>query len=393
MNAQATAMQASQAGSMTSFFTVPSGGGPTLTLKNGEPLEPVTLAYETYGSLAPGRDNAILVFHALSGSQHAAGFNPAVPGVGDRWTEECRIGWWDGFIGPGKALDTNRYFVICANYLGGCYGSTGPATTDPVTGNPYGSLFPGITLSDIVDTQLPLITSFGVERLLAVVGGSLGGLLALNLAVRHPHRVKNVIPIACGPELSILQRIQNFEQIYAIEQDPHFNGGDYYAGACPRKGLALARMIAHKTYVSLRTMDTRARQEVTVPGESLRHYRTAHPVESYMLHQGRRFVERFDANTYLRIMEAWQNFDLVRETGAADLAGVFARCRGQRFLVFSIDSDVCSYPEEQAYLVSLLKRNNIPVRQITVHSEKGHDAFLLEPELLAPYLAYTLKGR
>lgn len=378
----------------TRFFDVPSPpGGRVLTLKNGQPLDRLVLAYETYGSLSPARDNAILLFHALSGSQHAAGFCPSVPGVGKRWTEECGTGWWDGFIGPGRAIDTNRFFVVCANYLGGCYGSTGPATLDSATGRPHGSLFPSITLSDIVDTQMRLVDGFGVERLLAVAGGSLGGVLALNLAVRHPHRVKTVIPIACGPELTILQRIQNFEQIYAIEQDPHFNGGDYYEGSTPGKGLALARMIAHKTYVSLRTMESRARQEVASRGDSLRHYRMAHPVESYMLHQGRSFVRRFDANTYLRIMEAWQNFDLVRDTGSADLAEAFQHCRGQRFLVFSIDSDVCSYPEEQAYLVSLLKLNDVPVRQITVHSDKGHDAFLLEPELFAPYLAYTLKGR
>ncbi len=377
----------------TRFFTLPGRERPSLHLETGERLEPVTLAYETYGRLSQDRDNAILLFHALSGSQHAAGFNPSVPGVEALWTEECRTGWWDGFIGPGKALDTDRFFVVCANYLGGCYGSTGPASRHPVSGKPYGSLFPSITISDIVDSQMQLIESLGVKRLLAAVGGSLGGMLALNLAVRYPQKVKTVVPIACGPEVSILQRIHNFEQIYSIEEDPHFNGGDYYEGPRPGKGLALARMIAHKTYVSLETMQTRARQEVAGKEEYLRHYRMTHSLESYMLHQGHKFVDRFDANTYLRIMEAWQRFDLAQDTGAADLPGAFSRCRGQRFMVFSIDSDVCSYPEEQAHLVQVLKQCQVPVQQITVHSEKGHDAFLLEPELFTPYLSYTLAGK
>jgi len=238
-----------------------------------------------------------------------------------------------------------------------------------------------------------LVESFGVKRLAAAIGGSLGGMLALTLATRYPQKVRNVVPIACGPEVSILQRIHNFEQIYSIEEDPHFNGGDYYEGPRPNKGLALARMIAHKTYVSLQMMENRAREEVVGQEEDFRMYRMTHSVESYLLHQGHKFVERFDANTYLRIMEAWQRFDLPRDTGAEDLKGAFSRCSGQRFMVFSIDSDVCSYPEEQMELVQVLKQCRIPVQHITVHSEKGHDAFLLEPELFAPHLSYTLAGR
>jgi len=176
-------------------------------------------------------------------------------------------------------------------------------------------------------------------------------------------------------------------------EDPHFNGGDYYAGPPPARGLALARMIAHKTYVSLQMMENRARQEVVGHEEDVLPYRMTHPLESYMLHQGQKFVKRFDANTYLRIMEAWQGFDLASGAGSRGLAEAFSRCSGQRFLVFSIDSDVCSYPEEQVQLVQELKRCRIPVQHITVHSEKGHDAFLLEPELFAPHLSYILSGR
>jgi homoserine O-acetyltransferase/O-succinyltransferase len=376
----------------TRFFTIPDDGKPDLRLKTGERLRPITLAYETYGRLSTNRDNAILLFHALSGSQHAAGYTPSVRGTGTRWAQECREGWWTDFIGPGKALDTDRFFVVCANYLGGCYGSLGPASLNPATGRPYGSLFPRISLCDIVDSQMRLVESLGIRRLRAAIGGSLGGLLALTLATRYPQNVSTVIPIACGLEVSILQRILNFEQIFSIEEDPHFNGGDYYEGPPPRKGLALARMIAHKTYVSLQTMENRAREEVVGWEDDLRLYQITHTVESYMLHQGHRFVDRFDANTYLRIIEAWQGFDLVKDTGAADLPGAFSRCAGQRFLVFSIDSDVCSYPEEQEKLVQTLKQCDLPVQHITVHSDKGHDAFLLDPALFSPYLSYTLNS-
>jgi homoserine O-acetyltransferase len=377
----------------TRFHALVDNGGEPLRLQNGETLAPVTVAYETYGRLSPHRDNAILLLHALSGSQHAAGFNPSVRGVEDLWTEECRVGWWDNFVGPGKALDTDRFFVVCANYIGGCYGSTGPRSIDPSTGRPYGSRFPSLSLCDIVYSQMRLVDSLGIRRLHATIGGSLGGLLALTLATRYPDRVKIVIPIACGHEVTILQRIHNFEQIFAIEADPCFQGGDYYDGPLPRKGLALARMIAHKTYISLKVMENRARDEVMRREEDLKRYEITHPVESYMLHQGQKFVDRFDANTYVRIMEAWQRFNLVADTGAKDIRDVFARCRDQRFMVFSIDSDVCSYPEEQVELEEILKACSLPVQHITVHSEKGHDAFLLEPELFTPYLSYTLEER
>jgi homoserine O-acetyltransferase len=377
----------------TEFFTLGENGNKPLRLQNGGKLAPVTVAYQTYGTLSPDRDNAILLFHALSGSQNAAGYNPSVKGVEDLWTEECRVGWWDDFIGPGKALDTERFFVVCANYLGGCYGSTGPRSIDPSTGRPYGSRFPSISLCDIVDAQMRLVDFLGIDRLHATIGGSLGGLLALTMATRYPERVKIVIPIACAHEVTILQRIHNFEQVYAIEADPYFRGGDYYDGPPPRKGLALARMIAHKTYISLQVMENRARGEVIRREEDLKHYAITHPVESYMLHQGQKFVDRFDANTYVRIMEAWQTADLVADTGAKNVREVFSRCRDQRFMIFSVDSDVCSYPEEQAALEHVLKRCHIPVQHITVHSEKGHDAFLLDPEMFAPYLSYTLKEK
>jgi len=375
----------------TQFATVADHRDP-FTLKSGTVLAPVTLAYETYGDLNGARDNAILVFHALTGSQHAAGHNPSVTGLGDLWTPECQTGWWDGFIGPGRALDTSRFHVICVNYLGGCYGSTGPSSTSPQTGKPYGSSFPRVSFSDIVDSQLRLLDQLGIRQLYAAVGSSIGGLLALSLATRYPDRVRAVIPIATGLSVTPLQRIHSFEQIYAIEQDLAFNGGDYYDGPGPVRGLALARMISHKTFISLRAMEERARFEVVHPEDDLRWYEVNHPLESYMIHQGHKLVQRFDANTYLRIMDAWQRFSLVQDAGANHIDEVFRPCEQQRYLVFTIDSDVCYYPEEQEELVRVVKEAGIRCTRITVHSDKGHDAFLIEPELFAPYLSHTLNG-
>ncbi len=373
----------------TRFLTFGSEEDP-FVMRTGGQLNEVTIAYETYGTLSDDRSNAVLVFHALTGSQHAAGFNQAVPAVGSRWTEECQSGWWDGFIGPGKALDTDRLFVISANYLGGCYGSTGPSSLDPATGRPYGSQFPRITFADIADSQVKLLKHLGIEKLHAVIGASTGGLLTMSLATRYPDMVDIVIPIASGVRVTPLQTLHNFEQITAIENDPNFQKGDYYEGPPPHAGLMLARMIGHKTFVSLDAMQKRARNETVKRDEGPGTYSIADPMESYIWHQGSKFVARFDANSYLRISEAWQHFDLVAEADAEDLAEVFTRCRNQRYMLFSIDSDVSFYPEEQAALALLLRDADVPHRRITVHSDKGHDSFLLEPALYAPHLVDTL---
>lgn len=373
----------------TKFFH----SGDPLSLRSGETLDCFTLAYETYGELNASMDNAILLFHALTGSQNAAGYTAEVAGVGERWTDECKTGWWDGFIGKEKALDTSKYFVICANYLGGCYGSTGPTSVNPRTGDPYRSSFPRIAISDIVDSQVRLLDFLGIERLRATVGASVGGMLALSLATRYADRVSSVIAVGSGMSTPPLQRIQNFEQIYAIESDANFRGGDYDASAPPSQGLALARMISHKTFVSLRALERRARKEIHEPDDDLSFswYKINRSLESYMLHQGRKFVKRFDANTYLRVIDAWQQFDLVREAGAQSLEDLFCRCREQRYLIFSIDSDVCFYPDQQADMARVLSANGVPNMHITVHSEKGHDAFLTEPKLFTPHLVYALE--
>ncbi len=373
----------------TRFFEFDNPRHP-LRLRVGGEMSRFTLAYEMYGQMNADRSNVILLYHAMTGSQHAAGVNPEVPGLDGRWTDEMHRGWWDGFIGPGKALDTRRFCVLCVNYLGGCYGSTGPASINPATGRRWGPLFPVLRMSDIVDSQMKLLDALGVKCLHAVVGASIGGYLALLTATRYPDRVNIVIPIGTGVETTVYQRILNFEQITAIEGDPNFRGGDYYDGPPPNLGLALARRIAHKTFVSLDTLRERARSEVVSQKPPYGWYEMNHPVESYMLHQGDKFVQRFDANTYLRILDAWQWFDLVAEAGATDFHDLFSRCRNQEFLVFSIDSDGMYPPPEQARLVSQLKRAHVPVMWITVHSDKGHDSFLIEPRLYTPHLRQVL---
>jgi homoserine O-acetyltransferase len=289
----------------TRFFEFNNPENP-LRLRCGTTLPRFTLAYETYGKMNAGRSNVILLFHAMTGSQHAAGINKSVPGTGDRWTEELYEGWWSGFVGPGLALDTNRFCVICINYLGGCYGSTGPASINPDTGRPWGHDFPVLRMCDIVDSQIRFLDHLGVRKLHAVIGASLGGFLCLSLATRYPDRVAQVIPIGTGLETNILQRIMNFEQATAIEADPNFKGGDYYGGGRPDIGLSLARRIAHKTFISLEALTERAREEVVSDAPPFGWYAMNSSVESYMLHQGKKFVRRFDANTYLRILDAWQ---------------------------------------------------------------------------------------
>ena len=377
-------------GSVQTQFLHFCGDQLPFVMADGSELPSVTLAYETYGELNADRSNAILLFHALSGSQHAAGTNKAVAGLEDRWTEEMHLGWWDAFIGPGRALDTSKYFVICANYLGGCYGSTGPSSIDPATGKPYGSQFPRVAVHDIVRSQLPLLEHYGIAKLHAVVGTSLGGMMALDLAVRFPDKVSNVITIGTGIRSHGLQQMHNLEQIIAITRDPNFEGGDYYGTPGPVQGLALARMISHKTFLYADVIEERARVDIVQPEFDLPWYRLSSALESYMLYQGQKFVKRFDANSYLRIIDAWQQFDLREDATKLGINPLFAPCRDQRFLVFTIDSDCCFYPDYQSEICAELKKANVPHMRLTVHSEKGHDSFLLEPKLYTPHLAYAL---
>ena len=377
--------------SQTRFLDINVGNDP-ICLREGGALNRVRIGYQTWGNLNADKSNAILLFHALSGSQHAAGENRQIDGVGDLWQPELHQGWWEEMVGPGKALDTDRYFIVCGNYLGGCYGTTGPASVCSETGKPWGSSFPAVSASDQAELMARLIASLEIDQLHAVVGPSIGGLIALTYATRFPEQVRNVISIASGCKTTVLNRLILFEQILAIENDPHFQGGDYYDGEPPRYGLALARMISHKTFVHLDSIERRARRDVVQAGDALAWYRVRDQFQSYMLHQGKKFVNRFDANTYLRLIDMWSRFDAVVEGDAESPLDLFKRAcdAGQRWLVFSIDSDFCFYPEEQEELVGQMHAADVDAMHITVHSEKGHDSFLLEPLLYTPHIKWLL---
>ena len=268
-----------------------------LKLESGEWFGPVTLEYETYGTLDGKNLNAILVLHALSGSAHAAGVN-----------EEGEAGWWDAMIGPGKAFDTNKYFIICSNVFGGCRGSTGPSSKNPKTGKPYALEFPIITIDDMAECQRRLVDHLGIERLLSVVGGSMGGMQALAWLTKYPDRIQSAIPIATAARHSPQQIAFHEVGRQAIMADPHWRSGNYYEGPSPAKGLAVARMIGHITYMSDTSMAEKfGRQK---KGEAKEFKFTADfEVEGYLRYRGDSFVKRFDANTYLYITKAMDNFD------------------------------------------------------------------------------------
>lgn len=363
-------------------------------LRSGGSLPKIRVAYETWGTLNEDASNAILINHALSGSHHIRGFNPAIDGVDELWQPEMHQGWWEEFVGPGKAIDTDKFFVICANYLGGCYGTTGPRSINPETGKPYGSAFPHIEVADQADMMARLIGELGIEQLHAVVGPSVGGLVSLTFANRHPEKVRTVIPIASGFKATVYTKLILFEQILAIENDPHFNGGDFYESTYPDYGLALARMISHKTFVHLDAIERRAKNDVHQDEETLKWYKVRDPFQSYMLYQGKKFVKRFDANTYLRIIDMWSRYNAAEQADAESEKELFSASRehGHKYLVFSIDSDFCFYPEEQAELVQHLEEAGVENMHITVHSDKGHDSFLLEPALYSPHISYVLNA-
>ena len=345
-------------------------------LSNGQKLDDGILAYETYGELNENRDNAILVFHALSGSQHAAGYRESVSrSVDPLWTDECKKGWWDGFIGKNKVFDTSRHFLICANYVGGCYGSTGPTSNKANSEDKYMSSFPWVTMEDLVRSQMKLIDSLQIKELHAVVGASLGGLLALTTMLLFPQRTRSLVSIASGLKIQPLQVIHNFEQVKAIENDPLFLNGNYREDKPPLSGLELARMIGHKTYVSLETMTDRAKKNM-VQEDNPSGYSATHQIESYFNHQAKKFSKRFDANSYLRILNAWQRHSVDDKSKNIGLLN-----EDFKALIISIDSDVCFYPDEQRELHDYLKSNGLNSQIHEVHSDKGHDSFLLEPNL------------
>jgi homoserine O-acetyltransferase/O-succinyltransferase len=334
-----------------------------LELEGGSRLGPITLAYETYGKLNARRSNAILILHALTGDAHAAGFHE-----GDR-----DPGWWDNMIGPGKAFDTDEYFVICSNVLGGCKGSTGPSSVNPKTGRPYGLDFPLITIKDTVNAQRHLIDHLRIDKVLAVAGGSMGGMQVLQWVVTYPERVASAIPIASTASHSPQQIAFNEVGRQAIMVDPNWNDGDYYGKDLPEKGLSVARMLGHITYMSDESMGSKFGRRLRDDKQPFK-FAADFQVEGYLQYRGNNFIKRFDPNTYLYITKAIDYFDLSNGKGlAAALAGIKAR-----FLLIAFKSDWLYPPYQSQEIARACKRAGVDATYCELNSNYGHDAFLVE---------------
>lgn len=342
-----------------------------MLLESGETLGPVTLAYETYGQLNAEGNNAILIVHALSGDAHAAGYHSA---------QDQLPGWWDNCIGPGKAFDTNRYFIICSNVIGGCQGSTGPSSIDPQTSKPYALSFPVVTIGDMVRAQHELINHLGINKLLAVAGGSMGGMQVLQWAVSYPERVRAVLPIASTARHSPM--LIAFSEVgrQAIYADPNWQGGDYYDTTPPKAGLAVARMVGHITYLSEESMHEKFSRRLQEREHFGYDFETEFEVESYLRYNGMRFTERFDANTYLYVTKAMDYFDLCE--GKNNLADAFVNSTHIIYLVVSFTSDWLYPTYHSKELVSALMATGADVTYCNIESRWGHDAFLLEVETM-----------
>jgi homoserine O-acetyltransferase len=347
------------------------GQAKPLTLDCGVELGPFSVAYHTYGQLNADRSNAVLVCHALTGDQHVASTHPITG----------KPGWWHLMVGPDKVIDTERYFVISANVIGGCMGTTGPKEIDPRTGKAYGLNFPVITIADMVRAQAMLLDHLGIEQLFCVTGGSMGGMQALQWAASYPERVFSAIPIACAARHSA-QNIA-FHEVgrQAIMADPNWRGGDYLLhGATPRAGLAVARMAAHITYLSETALHRRFGRALQNRERITYGFEADFQVESYLRHQGSTFVDRFDANSYLYITRAMDYFDLAAEHGGL-LAAAFAKTK-TRICVVSFTSDWLFPTAESRAVVHALNAAAANVSFVEIDTDKGHDAFLLhEPEL------------
>ena len=357
-----------------------------IDLACGQRLDQYTLVYETYGALNAAADNAVLICHALSGDHHAAGLRSA---------DDSKPGWWDNAIGPGKAIDTNRWFVVCANNLGGCAGSTGPASTKPATGKPFGRDFPLVTVEDWVDSQAALAQHLGIGRWAAVVGGSLGGMQALDWAIRRPAQVQRVVIVAAAPRLSTQNIAFNEIARQAIRSDPDFHDGDYLAhNAIPRHGLKLARMLGHITYLSGDGMRNKFGRELR-EGKLSFNFDVEFQVESYLRYQGEAFVNRFDANTYLLMTKALDYFDPAARTGG-DLAAAL-KPASARFFVAAFSSDWRFAPTRSREIVDALMANGQAVSYAEIESPHGHDAFLMpiEPyhQMLRDFLQTPAEAR
>jgi homoserine O-acetyltransferase len=361
--------------------------GNPLRFASGQELSPVTVAYETYGTLNSDASNAVFVCHALTGDAHAAGMYSS---------DDRKPGWWDGFIGPGMGLDTNKYFIICANVLGGCQGTTGPGSIDPSTGKRYCLNFPVLTIRDVVTVHAELVKQLGIRQLLGVVGGSLGGMQVLEWAVRFPEQVRAAVVLASAPKLSAQGIAFNAVGRRAIYADPGFLNGEYYDSEGPRYGLALARMVAHITYLSEDSIELkfgRRLQDSDRFAFSMQK-ETEFQIESYLHYQGKRFVQRFDANSYLFLTRMMDYYDL--SEGFASLADALSHAQA-RFLVASYDTDWLFPTSQSRELVSELLRVRKHVSFVELPCPYGHDSFLIDLEplsrIVGPFLERTFEAK
>lgn len=337
-------------------------------LESGKKFGPITVAYETYGQMNEKRNNIILITHALTGDSHVAKHSDNDP----------KPGWWDKFVGPGKMFDTDKYFIICSNVLGGCQGTTGPSSIDPETGKPYGARFPIITIKDMVNVQKKLLEALEINHILCVVGGSMGGMQALEWAVSYPDFMDGVINIASPLKLNAQSIAFNEVMRRAIMADPNWNNGDYYNGEGPSQGLSIARMLGMITYQSDKLMDRKFNRRMKDPVEEFfESFNTEFEVESYLHYQGIKLVQRFDANTYLYLTRAMDLYDLARTYGSEEKA--LKRIKA-RFLLIAITSDILFPLSQMKYMKDKLLKCGVELIYEEIDSDYGHDSFLVEDD-------------
>ena len=348
-----------------------------LKLQCGQLLAPITLRYETYGTLSPDADNAILIEHALSGDAHVAGYYSE---------SDEKPGWWDTMVGPGKTFDTNKYFIVCSNVIGGCSGSTGPGSMNPATGTRYGMDFPFVTIADMVHAQKKLMDHLGIRKWLCVAGGSMGGMQVLRWALLYPDCMESIIPIATTSRISAQSLAFNWVGREAIMSDPEWNGGHYTDQ--PDRGLAIARMLAHITYLSEESMRRKFGRKLQSAKDYSFDFDKDFSVESYLEHQGMRFVDRFDANAYLYITRAIDYFDVADKSNGDLAKGLLPiQCKT---LVVSFSSDWLFPPEQSREMVRGMLKNGLDVTYCNIKSSYGHDAFLLEDDTLGRLISNFL---
>jgi len=353
-----------------------------MMLDSGRRLGPITIAYETVGTLNAEKSNVLLVLHALTGDSHVAGYYSE---------NDPKPGWWDNMVGPGKGIDTDKYFVICSNVLGGCMGSTGPASINPETGKPYGLNFPLVTIGDMVRAQKALLDHLGIKRVLSMTGGSMGGMQVLQWCVQYPEMVQSAIPLATTMRHSALAIAFNEVARQAIIADPNWKNGNYCDGPKPNVGLSVARMIGHITYLSDEAMRRKFGRRLQDREDFSFNFDGDFQVESYLRYQGAKFVERFDANSFLYVTKAADYFDLTRQGDQTSAVDAFSRALA-RFLVISFTSDWL-YPTYQSRdMVKAMKKNGLDVSFCEVEAEWGHDAFLLPNERLSNLISGFIDG-